>query len=828
MLIAAVVAFGALARPLSSRLQVPVSIVLALGGATLGFASAYSIAHPGSLLPTDFALFITDLPIGSNLFLYVFLPTLLFQSALGVDMHRVREDLLPIIALALVAVIAATIGVALALWPFSGMPLLACLLLASLIATTDPVAVIAIFKDVGAPERLTQLVEGESLFNDAAAIALFLIFSAAIVSPASLTVADAALDFLLLPLGGAALGFLIALIFLSLLKLIGDDRLTAISLSLAVPYFCFWGAEHMLHVSGIIAVVTAGVTLATLAPGRMTTDTWRHLAETWEQLASWSAILIFVLTSLTIPRLLGKAEPFHLVLLGIVFVAALLARALVLFGLLPLLTRLGLSAEVSRPYRIVVLWGGLRGSMTLALALAVTEHPGIPDETAGFVATLATGFTLMTLLVQGTTLRPLIQRLGLNRLTGVDRVLRDMALDVTATRVGRFSRDMAQRFQVDGAVAEGAEDAALAEEVATTASAERAADALTEAERVAIALVSIGLRERETVLEHFAMGTVAPRIAQRLSAEARRRLDMARADGIEGYRRANREEIEFLWLDRVAFSLQRRFGYSRLLSLRLSVRFETLIETSLVVSELLMFVESDLRPVVGVGTLDTATDALRERLALIEREIDAVRLQYPAYVVALERAVIARSARAREAMELAHLRRSGLISSEVERDVLLTLSERDDADTLSPPLDLGLDTRDMIDRCDLFSPLSPDDRTDLEQFLKPFFAAPGMRIITRGEVGDAAYFLLSGAVEIDTGATVIRLGRGEVFGEMALLFDMKRQADATAIAYCTLLQLSLADFQRFLSMHPTLRAAVETVGQRRRDENAGVADVEAA
>jgi CPA1 family monovalent cation:H+ antiporter len=103
-----------------------------------------------------------------------------------------------------------------------------------------------------------------------------------------------------------------------------------------------------------------------------------------------------------------------------------------------------------------------------------------------------------------------------------------------------------------------------------------------------------------------------------------------------------------------------------------------------------------------------------------------------------------------------------------------------------------------------------------------------MRIITRGEVGDAAYFLLSGAVEIDTGATVIRLGRGEVFGEMALLFDMKRQADATAIAYCTLLQLSLADFQRFLSMHPALRAAVETVGQRRRDENAGVADVEAA
>jgi CPA1 family monovalent cation:H+ antiporter len=811
VLIASVVALGALARPLATRLRLPSSILLALGGATLGFASLYSIAHPGTLLPVDFAETITRLPIGSSLILYVFLPTLLFESALVVDIHRVREDLLPIVLLALVAVVVATFGVALALWPISGMPLIACLLLGSLVATTDPVAVIAIFRDVGAPERLTRLVEGESLFNDAAAIALFLIFSAAVAVPDSLSLSTAAAEFLVLPIGGAVLGFATASAFLALLRFVRDDRVTAISLSLAVPYLAFWTAEAVFHVSGIIAVVVAGVTLATLAPGRVTPEVWRHLRDTWEQLASWAAILIFVLTSLRVPHLMTDVGLFDLLLLVVLFVAALLARAVVLFGLLPLLTRLGLSADISRPYRLVVLWGGLRGSMTLALALAVTENAAIPPTVAAFVATLATGFTLMTLFVQGTTLRMLIQRLGLNRLTGVDRVLRDLAVNVTTHRVAKLSKEMASRFDGAGEAGPSRDDRSETDEPPTSA-------AISESERSAIALAALTLRERETVLEHFANGTVGPRIAQRLAADARRRLDMARVAGVEGYRAANREETEFLWLDRLSFSLQRRFGYSGMLSRRMAARFETLIETALVVSELQRFVDSDLRPVVGAETVDMAVEALRERAALIEREIDAVKLQYPAYVVELERAVIARSARALAAREISHLRRSGLINAEVERDVLLSFG--DAGELSSPALDLGLNTRELIARCELFEPLSESHRDDLERFLRPFFAEPGMPIITRGEVGNAAYFILSGAVEIDTGTAQLRLGRGEIFGEMALLFDLRRQADVRAIAYSAMLRLSLADFQRFLALHPALRLRIETIARQRLDQNA--------
>ena len=146
VLVASLIALGALARPLGRWLRLPASIVLAAGGIALGVVSLHSLNHPGAILPAELSEQLLGLSVGSSLFLYVFLPTLIFQGALGVDMHRVREDLLPILIMALVAVVVATFGIGLALWPLAGVPLLACLLLGALVATTDPVAVIAIFR----------------------------------------------------------------------------------------------------------------------------------------------------------------------------------------------------------------------------------------------------------------------------------------------------------------------------------------------------------------------------------------------------------------------------------------------------------------------------------------------------------------------------------------------------------------------------------------------------------------------------------------------------------------------------------------------------------
>ncbi|KAB0678819.1 cation:proton antiporter [Aureimonas leprariae] len=819
ILFVAIVALGALAQPVAARLRLPASVVLASVGILIGFASQYSISHPGALLPEEFAHTITNLPVGSSLFLYLFLPTLIFESALQIDIHRVREDLLPILILALVAVVVATFGVAYALSPFTAMPLLACLILAALVATTDPVAVIGIFKDVGAPERLTRLVEGESLFNDAAAISLFLVFTGALVDPSAFRVSNALLSFIVMPLGGAALGFVMAWALLFVLKFVPDDRLTAVSLSLAVPFIAFWAAEHEFHVSGIIALVVSGVTLASLAPGRLTPEIWRYLQDIWQQLAAWSAVLIFFMTALLVPKLIAGAQWADFGLLLILFAAATTARALILWGVFPLLARLDLTPRLTVPFRVVTLWGGLRGSMTLALALAVTENEAIPPAVSAFVATLATGYTLMTLFLQGTSLRWIIQRLGLTELTGVDRAIRDVALDATAARVSALANDMAARFGAKSGE-EGAQPDAAGDAADAAAEAEANAEILGAEDKTALALISLTARERDLILTHFAQRTVTPHIARWLVSDARRRLDAVRASGVAGYRDATEDEAAFTWPDRLAVTMQRRFGYQRFLGRRLSSRFQKLMETALVLDDLLEFSDAGLRPILGEEAAEAARTLVSERRERIDREIVAVRLQYPKYVRELERWIIDRSLHALELAEIAEMRATGLINQEVERDALKGLNVRRGDALRSPDLDLDVDSRALLDQCALFDPLSESDKAGLAKLLRPSFEVPGIPIIIRGERGTEAYFISSGAVEIDTGSGRHRLGRGDFFGEMALLFDLRRTATVSAIAYSTMLRLSKVDFDAFLANHPKLKARMEEIGRSRLDENA--------
>src|SRR5699024_4793588 len=137
-----------------------------------------------------------------------------------------------------------------------------------------------------------------------------------------------------------------------------------------LPYLAFIGAEQTIGASGVIAVVVAAMTLQLTGPGRLPPAAWQNLREVWDLLAHWAGALIFILAALLIPRVMEDLRLNDLLLIGIVVVAAIVARAIILYGLLPLLTALGLSPVVERPYRVAMMWGGLRGAVTLALALA--------------------------------------------------------------------------------------------------------------------------------------------------------------------------------------------------------------------------------------------------------------------------------------------------------------------------------------------------------------------------------------------------------------------------------------------------------------------------
>src|SRR5690606_14149893 len=148
------------------------------------------------------------------------------------------------------------------------------------------------------------------------------------------------------------------------------------------------------------------------------------------QFGFWANSLIFVFAAMLIPRMMAEITWMQVLLILLVFAVTLLARALMVFGVLPILGLTRFGTKVSRSYRVVMWWGGLRGAVSLALALAVAEQHNVPYEARQFIAVATTGFVLMTLFINGISLRPLIRRLGLNELSPFDRTLRNQALVV--------------------------------------------------------------------------------------------------------------------------------------------------------------------------------------------------------------------------------------------------------------------------------------------------------------------------------------------------------------------------------------------------------------
>ena len=222
---------------------------------------------------------------------------------------------------------------------------------------------------------------------------------------------------------------------LAIIPSVHDDRLAEATLTLALAYGVFVAAERLFHVSGVVAVLASGLTVSALGRSRIAPDNWSFVTNLWDQIAFWARSLIFILASILVPRLLGEFDAHDLLLLAILIGAAFAARALVLFVLMPLLEVVKLTEPISSAYKYAIIWGGLRGALTLVLALGVTENAALDVHAQRFVAVLATGFVLFTLFVNGTSLRAVIAMLGLHRLSPRNQVLRDRVLAVAYAEV---------------------------------------------------------------------------------------------------------------------------------------------------------------------------------------------------------------------------------------------------------------------------------------------------------------------------------------------------------------------------------------------------------
>ncbi|MFC7553571.1 cation:proton antiporter [Pseudoroseomonas wenyumeiae] len=406
-------------QPLARRLMLSATVLLAGVGILLGGGAMLLLNTTYTQALDDAARALLDFPVNADAFLYVFLPLLVFHGSLSIDVRRLARDWVTVLVMAVVAVLVTTAAVGFALHSIAGISLTACLMLGAIVATTDPSAVVAIFREIGANGRLTRLVEGESLLNDAAAISIFTILLAQITSHQAAAPLAAAIGFLASFAGGIAAGFVLARLVVAAVPWLGGIRTAEVTLTLALPYIAYILCHQFLHASGVVAAAVAGLTVSAMGPSTFRPQSWQFLQDVWDQLSFWASSMVFVLASMLVPKLLLGVTQWDAVLVGVVVLAAMAARAAVLFGILPVLEYTKLSQRVPSPVKATMLWGGLRGAITLALALSVTEHAGVPHGLQRFIAILATGYVLFTLLVNGTTLRFVVRWLKLDEALGL-------------------------------------------------------------------------------------------------------------------------------------------------------------------------------------------------------------------------------------------------------------------------------------------------------------------------------------------------------------------------------------------------------------------------
>ena len=369
------------------RSVLPYSVALVLAGLGL------SVLFPGA-----------HVSITPELILAVLLPGLVFEAAYKLDLRELRRTFGIVVVLAAPGVLITAGLVAVVVSAATGLDVKLAFLLRAMISATDPVAVVAMFKRLGAPSTLATAVEAESLLNDGTGVVLFSIALAALSQPMGL--AEGVVSFVATVVFSVAVGLAVGFVAYRLM-LRANDHLLEIAISLVAAYGTYLVADR-LHESGIIATVVVGLVIGYASgPHRLSERTIEALDTVWDFVAFLLTALTFLLVGLAIsPELLMRAAP--VIIAG--FVAITVARALVVYGLIGggerLLPRASL---LPLGHLHVMFWSGLRGAIAVALALSLPRDLPDRDLLTGAVY----GIVLITLLVQGTTAGWVVRRSGI-------------------------------------------------------------------------------------------------------------------------------------------------------------------------------------------------------------------------------------------------------------------------------------------------------------------------------------------------------------------------------------------------------------------------------
>jgi len=394
---------------LAYRTSIPYPILLVIGGAGIGFVPGL----PAVELPPEAVL-------------VIFLPPLLYAAAFFSSLRDLRDNRRPIGLLAIGLVVMTTLGVGVVAHAFvDDLSWAAAFALGAIVAPTDPVAATAIASRSGAPRRIVTVLEGEALVNDATALVAYKVALAAILT-GTFSLLDAAGSFVWQASAGIAIGVAVGAAVAEVRRVI-DDAPTEITISLLTPYFAYLPAEA-LGVSAVLAAVTSGIWLGWRAPRLINSATRIQLYSVWEVLVFVLNAALFLLVGLQLPGIIERISDDY----GaseLALWAALVAAAVIVIRFLWVFPAAYIPRWLSRSLRerdpvppvgnlVLIGWVGMRGAVSLAAALALP--PDLPWR--DLIVFLVYGVIMVSLVLEGATIAPLIRLFGLHDDGRPDRV----------------------------------------------------------------------------------------------------------------------------------------------------------------------------------------------------------------------------------------------------------------------------------------------------------------------------------------------------------------------------------------------------------------------
>ncbi len=755
---------------------IPYTVLLVILGIILG-----TLARSGEAFRP-----LTAFQLSSDIVLFLFLPALIFESAFNLNARRLVKDLLPILILAIPALIASTALIGIGLWLVLKIDLMLALLFGALISATDPTAVLSLFKELGAPERLTTLVEGESLLNDATAIVIFniiLLFALNGTLPGWVDAGGAVFTFFKVFIGGVLVGVIIGFILSELLYKLFPSLSAFMIMTVVTAYSCFVIADHILHVSGVMAVIASAITMGLLWVPRIAQAEIYTVRELWEVIALTgnSLLFLFVGLSVDVGELITRVDMIALAVLLV-----LLARAVTIHTMVPVAVRWFLLPRVSPGERHIMWWGGLKGGLAIAIVLSIPET--LPER--GLLIDLTLGVVIFSLLINAPTIRPLMRKFGIDKLTDDERA----DLQQGMVYAGQKSSAFIHKFYDAGIISRSVEQLVKKNtgEIFASDTSE-----IREVRGIRYLRLNAVKAEFEELKQLYDMHLVKHYTYLEIRNDIQRNLETIIANQDQVLTDGTSEKNLFFKMEMIVLRKLREHDWAtRLLhryqNIRLSNKIQCDVAQVMICTSILKMLEK--RVEVGVSERAQVVDEYRVRLEKSCAHLREIADDFPDFYARFEASFFTRMALTSAQYYAVQMHRNGELGTKVFAHMDKQIGAAMPA--ILPTVDLlsAFKASDLISSIPLLNGLSQKVCERLATCAIPVTFLAGDVVIGEGDYGDALYIIQHGTLSVyKDGEAINTLREGDFFGEMALLDDHIRTATVKAKTPSTLLRLRRRD-----------------------------------